>query len=304
MVIRAKIWILDRRRAMTKKNIIKTASVAFCVAISLITLLPLFLMLLTALKSNGEIYAESFVFVPEKLLFSNYLKAMMVGDWFVYFKNSVIVTVLTVLLSLIINSLAGYAFARIPFKGRDPLFLIAMIGMMIPGQVTMIPIFTMLKNFPLMGGNNIWGHGGTGLINTYAGLVLPYMAGAFGGFLCRQFFMNMPYALDEAAKIDGCSRFKAYICIFLPLSKPVLATLLVLKTTYTWNDYIWPLIMISKNNMRTVQVALVNTFITEVSASWNLMMAGTAIVMLPLVILFLFTQKYFVEGVVSTGVKG
>ena len=168
----------------------------------------------------------------------------------------------------------------------------------------MIPIFTMLKNFPLMGGNNIWGHGGTGLINTYAGLVLPYMAGAFGGFLCRQFFMNMPYALDEAAKIDGCSRFKAYICIFLPLSKPVLATLLVLKTTYTWNDYIWPLIMISKNNMRTVQVALVNTFITEVSASWNLMMAGTAIVMLPLVILFLFTQKYFVEGVVSTGVKG
>ena len=111
-------------------------------------------------------------------------------------------------------------------------------------------------------------------------------------------------ALDEAAKIDGCSRIKAYAHIFLPLSKPVLATLAVLKASQTWNDYLWPLIMISNNNRKTVQVALVSTFVTEVSTNWNLLMAGTAIVMLPLVILFLFTQKYFVEGVVSSGIKG
>lgn len=116
--------------------------------------------------------------------------------------------------------------------------------------------------------------------------------------------MNIPQALDEAAKIDGCSRWKAYSRIYLPLSKPILATLAVLKASQTWNDYIWPLIMISKDNMRTVQVALVNTFVTEVSTNWNLLMAGTTIVMLPLVILFLFTQKYFVEGVVSSGIKG
>lgn len=275
-----------------------------CIILSLIVLMPLFLMLLTSVKSIGEINADKFVFIPEKILFSNYPEAMQRGEWEIYFKNTLIVTVITVIISLVINSLAGYAFARIPFKGRDTLFFLAMIGMMIPGQVTMIPVFIQLKKIPLLGGNNIWGEGGTGLINTHAGLILPYIAGAFGVFLCRQFYMNIPQALDEAAKIDGCSRWKAYSRIYLPLSKPILATLAVLKASQTWNDYIWPLIMISKDNMRTVQVALVNTFVTEVSTNWNLLMAGTTIVMLPLVILFLFTQKYFVEGVVSSGIKG
>lgn len=289
---------------MNRKKWGKTFVFILCVILSLLTLFPLFLMLLTSVKSIGEINAESFVFIPEKILFSNYVEAMQRGDWLVYFKNTVIVTGITVIISLVINSLAGYGFARIPFKGKNTLFFLAMVGMMIPGQVTMIPVFIQLKNFPLMGGNNILGQGGTGLINTYAGLILPYIAGAFGVFLCRQFYMNIPQALDEAAKIDGCSRWKTYTRIFLPLSKPILATLAVLKASQTWNDYIWPLVMISRDNMRTVQVALVNTFVTEVSTNWNLLMAGTAIVMLPLVILFLFTQKYFVEGVVSSGIKG
>ncbi|HIU74598.1 MAG TPA: carbohydrate ABC transporter permease, partial [Candidatus Pelethocola excrementipullorum] len=280
---------------MKQNKVASTLIFALCIMISLIVLLPLFLMILTSLKSTGEINAESFVFIPEKLLFSNYVDAMRKGNWFIYFKNTVIVTAITVIISLIINSLAGYAFARIPFKGRDVLFFIAMIGMMIPGQVTMIPVFTQLKTFPLAGGNNILGAGGTGLINTYAGLILPYIAGAFGVFLCRQYYMGIPQALDEAAKIDGCSRMKAYVYIFLPNSKSILATLAVLKASQTWNDYIWPLIMISNDSKRTVQVALVNTFVTEVSTNWNLLMAGTTIVMLPLVILFLFTQKYFVE---------
>lgn len=289
---------------MKQNKVVSTIVFALCIMISLIVLLPLFLMILTSLKSTGEINAEAFVFIPKKLLFSNYVDAMRKGNWFIYFKNTVIVTAITVIISLIINSLAGYAFARIPFKGRDILFFIAMIGMMIPGQVTMIPVFTQLKTFPLAGGNNIFGAGGTGLINTYAGLILPYIAGAFGVFLCRQYYMGIPQALDEAAKIDGCSRMKAYIYIFLPNSKSILATLAVLKASQTWNDYIWPLIMISNDSKRTVQVALVNTFVTEVSTNWNLLMAGTTIVMLPLVILFLFTQKYFVEGVVSSGIKG
>ncbi|MEF2878887.1 MAG: carbohydrate ABC transporter permease [Blautia sp.] len=289
---------------MRQKRITKTMIFILCIILSLIVLMPLFLMLLTSVKSIGEINADKFVFIPEKILFSNYPEAMQRGEWEIYFKNTLIVTGITVIISLVINSLAGYAFARIPFKGRDTLFFLAMIGMMIPGQVTMIPVFIQLKKIPLLGGNNIWGEGGTGLINTHAGLILPYIAGAFGVFLCRQFYMNIPQALDEAAKIDGCSRWKAYSRIYLPLSKPILATLAVLKASQTWNDYIWPLIMISKDNMRTVQVALVNTFVTEVSTNWNLLMAGTTIVMLPLVILFLFTQKYFVEGVVSSGIKG
>ena len=241
---------------MAQKKMTRICIFVFCVVLSIITLLPLLLMLLTSVKSISEINAEQFVFFPKHILFSNYAEAMKKGDWTVYFKNTIIVTAITVGISLVINSLAGYAFARIP------------------------------------------------LINTYAGLILPYIAGAFGVFLCRQFYMNIPQALDEAAKIDGCSRIMAYAHIFLPLSKPVLATLAVLKSSQTWNDYLWPLIMISNNSRKTVQVALVSTFVTEVSTNWNLLMAGTAIVMLPLVILFLFTQKYFVEGVVSSGIKG
>lgn len=270
----------------------------------LVFLIPFFLMILTSLKSMPEILASRFVWKPEKWLFANYIEAMKKGDWEVYFANTFIVTVITVAISLVLNSMAGYGFARIPFRGRDVLFFFTLTGMMIPQQITMIPVFVNLKNFPLAGGNDLLGHGGTGMINTYAGLVIPYIAGAFGVFLCRQFYMNFPVSLDDAAKIDGCSRFMAYFRIYLPLSKPILATLAVLKASQTWNDYLWPLIMVNNNEKMTVQVAVISKFTTEYSIQWNLLMAATALVILPLLILFLFTQKYFVEGIVATGIKG
>ena len=139
----------------------------------------------------------------------------------------------------------------------------------------MIPVFINLKSFPLVGGNDLFGNGGTGMINTYAGLILPYIAGAFGVFLCRQFYMNFPASLDDAAKIDGCSRLTAYFRIYLPLSKPILATLAVLKASQTWNDYMWPLIMINNDEKMTIQVAVISKFVTEVNTQWNLLMAAT-----------------------------
>ena len=261
-------------------------------------------MILTSLKSMPEIMASQFVWKPEQWLFSNYREAMEKGDWLVYFKNTFLVTVITVAISLVLNSMAGYGFARIPFRGRNTLFFFALTGMMVPQQITMIPVFINLKNFPLVGGNDILGHGGSGMINTYAGLILPYIAGAFGVFLCRQFYMNFPVSLDDAAKIDGCSRFMAYFRIYLPLSKPILATLAVLKASQTWNDYLWPLIMVNKDETMTVQLAVVAKFTTEYSIQWNLLMAATALIILPLLVLFIFTQKYFVEGIVTTGMKG
>ena len=248
--------------------------------------------------------ASQFVWKPEKWLFSNYAEAMQKGDWFAYFKNTFLVTVITVAISLVLNSMAGYGFARIPFRGRNTLFFFALTGMMVPQQITMIPVFIKLKNFPLVGGNDIMGHGGSGMINTYVGLILPYIAGAFGVFLCRQFYMNFPVSLDDAAKIDGCTRWKAYFKIYLPLSKPILATLAVLKASQTWNDYLWPLIMVNKDEKMTVQLAVVAKFTTEYSIQWNLLMAATALIILPLLVLFIFTQKYFVEGIVTTGMKG
>ena len=289
---------------MKKKKIKRGLTLLFLFVLCLIFLIPLFLMILTSLKSMPEIMASQFVWKPEQWLFSNYREAMEKGDWFVYFKNTFLVTVITVAISLVLNSMAGYGFARIPFRGRNTLFFFALTGMMVPQQITMIPVFINLKNFPLVGGNDILGHGGSGMINTYAGLILPYIAGAFGVFLCRQFYMNFPVSLDDAAKIDGWSRFMAYFRIYLPLSKPILATLAVLKASQTWNDYLWPLIMVNKDETMTVQLAVVAKFTTEYSIQWNLLMAATALIILPLLVLFIFTQKYFVEGIVTTGMKG
>ena len=290
---------------MRSKRKLKNVLVIILLTIlCIIFLIPLLLMILTSLKSMPEIMASKFVLFPEKALFSNYIEAMQRGNWLGYFGNSFFVTALTVLISLILNSMAGYGFARIPFRGRNTLFFFALTGMMVPTQVTMIPVFINLKSFPLVGGNDLFGNGGTGMINTYAGLILPYIAGAFGVFLCRQFYMNFPASLDDAAKIDGCSRLTAYFRIYLPLSKPILATLAVLKASQTWNDYMWPLIMINNDEKMTIQVAVISKFVTEVNTQWNLLMAATAMIILPLLILFLFTQKYFVEGIVTTGMKG
>lgn len=260
-------------------------------------------MFFTSLKTQAEISGAAFRLLPEHWLFSNYADAMKSSDWGRFFWNSFYTTFLAVIISLVINSLAGYAFARMEFKGKDFLFLLALVGMMIPQQVTMLPNFVAMKYFPLMGGNNILGQGGTGLINTYAGMIAPYIAGAFGVFLFRQFFMNFPKSLDDAAKIDGLSRFGAFVRVYLPLSKAIFATLIVFKTTSTWNEYTWPLIITTRKNMWTVQLAL-SVFREEFIMQWNYLMAATTLIMLPLLVMYVFMQKYFVEGIVTTGIKG
>lgn len=271
----------------------------FCVVV----LVPFLIMLFTSLKPSAEILSPGFKLLPEKWMFENYLTAMKSATWGRFFWNSFCVTILSVIISLVINSLAGYAFARLNFKGRDTLFLLALVGMMIPQQVTMLPNFIAMRYFPLAGGNNLFGQGGTGLINTYAGIIAPYIAGAFGVFLFRQFFLNFPKSLDDAAKIDGLTRFGAFVRIYLPLSKAIFATLVVFKTTSTWNEYTWPLIITAKRDMWTVQLAL-SVFKEEFVTQWNYLMAATTLIMLPLLIMYLAMQKYFVEGIVTTGIKG
>jgi multiple sugar transport system permease protein len=260
-------------------------------------------MLATSLKTVGELQSEVFTFIPKNLAFNNYIEALSRGNWPRYFWNTFYVTFITVLISLIINSTAGYSFARLDFKGRNTLFIISLIGLMIPPQVTMLPLFIVLKKFPLAGGNDIFGNGGMGYINSYMGLIMPYVAGSFGVFLFRQFYLNFPRSLDDAAKIDGLGRIKTFLYIYAPLSKPIFATLACLKATQTWTEYTWPLIMTTNDQMKTVQLAL-TMFRDETSIQWNLMMAATALITLPLIILFFLAQKYFVEGIVTTGIKG
>jgi len=271
--------------------------------LSLAMLSPFVFMLATSLKSDAELASMEFSLLPKSPAFSNYATAMGRGNWPLYFWNSFLVTFLTVAVSLVINSTAGYSFARLKFKGRDALFVLSLIGLMIPPQTTMIPVFIILKHFPLAGGNDLAGAGGAGLINSYAGLILPYIAGSYGVFMFRQFYLNFPRALDDAARIDGLGRVKTFIHIYAPLSLHVFATLGALKATQSWNEYIWPLIITTSEDMKTVQLAL-SLFRDEFQVQWNHLMAATAIITLPLILVFLFSQKYFVEGIVTTGIKG
>ena len=271
--------------------------------LSILMIAPFIFMVLGSLKTMGEIQSPTFSLLPEAFRWINYAEAMQRGNWLTYIKNSVIVTVVATVISLIINSLCGYAFARLEFKGRDTLFSLALLGLLVPPQVTIVPVFVMMSKIPLAGGNNIFGQGGIGWINSYWGLIVPYLAGSFGVFLCRQFYISFPKSLDEAAKIDGCSKWRTYFMIYLPLSKSILATLAILKASFCWNEYTWPLIITNSEKMRTVQLALA-VFKSENTVEWNLLLAASTTISIPMILMFLMGQKYYVEGIVTSGIKG
>ncbi len=270
----------------------------------LITAFPFFVMLSVSLQSMSEIYSGELILIPKSWQFQNYADAMSNGNWPRYILNSIFVTTTATVVSLFINAMTGYVFARIRFPFRRTLFIMVLVGMMIPPQVTLVPLFVLVKNFPLVGGNNIFGQGGTGFVDTYLGLMLPFLAGSFGVFMCRQFYIMFPRELDEAAKMDGCGRFRAFVTIFLPLSKAVLASLAVLKFIGAWNEYTWPLVMTNTGSGRitTVQLAL-TTFRNEGEIFWNQLMAATLITTSVVFVVFLSMQKYFVAGILAGSVK-
>ena len=223
-------------------------------------------------------------------------------NWPRAFANSLLITVIVVAGSLFFNSLAGYAFARLDFKGKNVLFIILLMGMMVPAQSIIIPQFIIMRSIPLAGGNNIFGAGGTGLLDSYASLILPFLSGPMGISLCRQFYSTFPKSLDEAAKIDGCGSFKIYYSIYIPMSTTILATLTILKTVATWNDFFYPLIMTTSEAMKTVQLGL-QTFKGSTTTHYNWLMAATLFTSLPIVIVYLCAQKYFVAGIATSGMK-
>ncbi|HUT75552.1 MAG TPA: carbohydrate ABC transporter permease [Armatimonadota bacterium] len=269
-------------------------------AVSMI--LPFLWMLSTSLKPESQIFASP-TWLPKVWQWSNYSAAMAAAPFARYFANTVLYSTLVTTSNLLLCSLAAYAFARLNFRGKNLLFVLVLATMMIPGQVTMVPVFVMLKHWPLAGGNHLLGAGGHGLLNSYTGLVLPGAVGAFGIFLLRQFFMTLPRELEDAARIDGCSEFGIYWRIILPLSKPALATLGIFTFTAAWNEFLWPLLITSKDSMKTLQLGL-QIFQTQYTTRWDLLMAGTVVVTLPVLLLFLFGQKYFTRGIAMSGMKG
>lgn len=271
--------------------------------ISLVMVIPFVLTIFTSLKPMSEIQSAGFTILPQSWQFSNYTEAMQRGSWLRYFFNSMFVTACTVAFAVLFNTLAGYAFARLDFKGKTPLFFFMLIGIMVPAQVTLIPTFFMMKSFPLAGGNNLLGMGGTGLLDTRMGLIVPYIAGSFGVFLCRQFYINFPKSLDEAAEIDGAGRWLTFFRIYVPLSKPIIATLVITKSVSIWNDYLWPMVLINTDANKTVQLGL-TMFRNESVVQWNYLLAATVLVILPLIVVFILFQKYYVGGIIASGLKG
>jgi len=256
--------------------------------VSAITLLPFLWMVSASFMKSGE--ASSFPprFFPQHFTFDQYLflfQRINVGRFFV---NSLILAVSVSIVSLFVNSLAGYAFAKFSFRAKRPLFVFLLSSMIIPGQVTMLPVFLLLNKM--------------GLLNTYFGIIIPGMASIFGIFLIRQYLQSVPDSLIEAARIDGAKDFTVYWRIILPLAKPVLVTLALFTFMGTWNDFLWPLIVMTKENMYTLPVALSN-LLGEHAPDPELMMAGSVITILPVLIVFMLLQKYYIQGIMMGGVK-
>ena len=283
-----------RRTAPQRKKKILQISAYFILIIGAVSMIMPFLwMLTTSLKTLNAIFVQPKdwiqMFVPTMLVWQNYLEAWTKVPFGQFYLNSIIVGLAVTIGQVFTSSLAAYAFARLTFPGRDKLFFAYLATIMIPGSVTMIPVYVLMRIF--------------GWVDTYKALIVPAIFSAYGTFMLRQFFMTLPKDLEDAAKIDGCGFFRIYTTIILPLSKPALATLTVFTFLGNWGSFMWPLLVTNTMSMRTLPIGL-DSFKTQYSTDWHLLMAGSVMVMLPIVVIFILTQRYFVESIKLTGVKG
>ncbi len=263
----------------------------FLITVTTITMIfPFYWMVATSLKSEARVFAFPPEWIPSPPLWSNYLYIFTELPFAQYLSNSVKVSVLWTIGVVLSSSLAAYAFARIKFWGREALFVLTLVALMIPAQVTMIPLYVLMSRI--------------GWVNTQYPLFVPaFFGSAFGIFLMRQYFMTIPHELNDAAKIDGCSHFGIYLRIMMPLSKPVIATLALLSFMGSWNDLLGPVIYLYDENLFTLTLGLTR-FRGMYYTQWAYMMAGATVSLMPILAIFVFTQQYFVRGVVLSGLKG
>ncbi|GAA4209257.1 carbohydrate ABC transporter permease [Actinocatenispora rupis] len=219
-----------------------------------------------------------------------------------YARNSLIIAVGHTVLNVVFASMAGYSLARLPYRGRTLLFYSFVAALMIPTYTKILPEFLIVRFMPLAGGNDILGQGGTGWLNTWWALIIPGAITPFAVFLFRQFYVDLPVELEEAARLDGVGEFGIYARIMTPLVKPAVTTVALLTFQESWNNFLWPLLVTQKDSMRVIQVGL-SVFQTENHTQWQFLMAGTTLATLPMVLLFLAGQRYFVQGLATTGIK-
>jgi len=261
------------------------------ILVGTVILVPVAWMVSTALKPLGDVYLYPPVWIPNPPQWDDFRKALTFLPFDKFFLNTAAITFSSVILQLISSPLIAYAFARLRARGKDVLFLFVISTMMIPSQVTMVPVFILMKTL--------------GWVNTFAPLIVPNAFGsAYFIFLLRQFFSTISGQLDDAARIDGCGYMGIYFRILLPLSKPALATVAIFCFMGNWNDFMTPLIYLTSRDRWTVTLGL-NAFTGMYgSTAWNLLMAASLVAILPCIILFFSAQRYFIQGIVVTGIKG
>ena len=286
-----------RRRPLVRvaRVVLRALLYVVLVTIAVVMLFPYVWMLSGSFRSQPEIFANLYpltiwTLVPKKWTLDNFraLLQLQPFPFTHYVLNSLFVAGTVTVLSIVVNACAAYVFARIPFRGRDQLFALFIATTIIPFEVIVVPLYLEMRLFD-------W-------VDSYRALIVPFAASPFGMFLLRQFFRGIPYELEEAARIDGCSRFGAFVRIILPNSLPALIAFAIIRFQLSWDSFLWPLIAASSPEVRVIQVAIA-TFDSDVEIKWNLIFAAAVIASFPVVMIVAFLQRYYVQGVATTGFK-
>jgi len=277
-----------RRRAATRL-IGKTLLYAVLLGMAVVALIPFAWMISSSLKIDRDVFRYPMVWIPAQPRWENFVVIWTRVSLLTYFRNTIVLALAVTFMQILTSSFAAYAFAKLRFKGRDALFLAYIATIAVPWQVYMLPQFIMMRS--------------AGLYDTLWALIVLQSFSAFGVFLMRQFYLTVPGDLNEAARIDGLSEYGIWFRIMLPLSKAAIATLTIFTFVNTWNDFMGPMIYLTKDANKTIQVGL-RRFIQQYTADYHLIMAASLCSLVPVSVVFLFSQRYFIEGIATTGLKG
>ena len=292
----------------------KIATYVILVPGAILFVAPFAWLISASFQSMGDIFSSSPKWIPPDPTVAGYKQFLNLGnltdaqrgagtgDWH-WFANSAFVAISVTVLQTFFNALAAYVFAKRRFPGRNAIFLVFLATMMIPGQVTLIPNYLVVKHIPFFGGNDYLGNGGHGWLDSYWGLIMPGTVSAFGIFLLRQYMQSIPDELLDAARVDGANEFRIFWKIVLPLCTPALAASAIFTFQSAWEDFLWPLIIISNSDRTTAPLGLA-LFVVKNRTSWNVLFAGSVIATIPMILVFIIFQRKFIQGIALTGVKG
>jgi len=285
-----------------RRRLERTAIMMFLVVASLAMAAPFLWMALSSIRDPTELAKVPMPLIPQDPRWENFSEALSRAPFAIYARNSLILAGAAAILNVTFASACGYALAKLRFRLAPAVFGWMVACIMIPFYATVIPVFLMVRHMPLFGGNTILGTGGTGWIDTWWALIVPGAISPFMVFLFRQFYVATPTELIEAARLDGVSELGIYTRIITPLITPGLLTVALLSFEAGWNNFLWPLLVTTSDSLRVIQVGI-SSFRQEASTDWHLLMAGTTMAAVPMIILFLVFQRYFVQGFASSGIK-